>query len=148
MNSEQTPPTASDHAVVMLRVSVTPHDIAEGVGRSCSACPIALAITRTLREHLKTMDFVVEFVPYAAFVEPRGLEVLSWSRRDVLAHIPAYELPDALEEFAMDFDDWEDFECMNDCERIEWNRERGNDDDYEPWKPQPFDFEIELTLAT
>jgi len=127
---------------------VTSHDIAEGTGRSCSSCPIALAITRALREHLGTIDFIVNFVPYACFVEPRGLEALSWSRRDVLAHVPVDELPEELGEFAINFDDWDDFECMNDEERIEWNRACGNDDDYEPWKPQPFEFEIGLPFAT
>jgi hypothetical protein len=123
-----------------IKVRVTRQDIRDGDDQ-CSNCPVTLATERALKK--AGLPFTVEFVPYACFVEPRGLEILAgpWGS-DSLCAIPVHMLPNGPCEFAEEFD--------------QWYREREEPEDWdnyndEPWcrpmRPGPFSFELQLPFV-
>lgn len=124
-----------------LTVHVTRDDIDAGMPH-CDSCPVTLAIDRALAGAGR-LGLNVEFEPYAAFVEARGLVVYD-GPRDV-AVLPVQDCPDEILDFAHDFDDWYRFTVDHD----------GDEDGYEEeWGgpppeccPGPFSFVIDLPLG-
>ncbi len=113
-------------------VSVTRRDIDNGTSRSCTDCAIALALYRTL-PLLGFHACYVRLMPYACFQEADGLEIgKNWNHR-VFARMAVRDFPSGLVEWAMDFDEWADF-----------------NDDYggsirKPFRPDPVTFKFDWT---
>lgn len=123
----------------VIPVIVTEHDIEHGVARDCQGCAIARALNRTL-PRLGFKDCHVELVPYAAFTSAPGLDIIQNYPRKVVGNLPPDELPDGLLEWAMDFDEWSEFNEYGSVR--EWRAYTGRKAiDYDPpFRPEPISF--------
>lgn len=124
----------------LLHVSVTARDITQGVSRSCTGCAIAQAVNRSL-PRLGFTECHAELVPYALFADPKGLEIWQGYHR-LVGNIPASDLPDGLVEWAIEFDDWAEFQDEHGGCKQAW-RAANRNSDY-PFKPTPVSFTFDM----
>lgn len=124
----------------VVQIAVTQDDIDHGVGRACRGCPISRAIGRHLGYR-----FYAYVCPYIAFVDDDrvGIFIRREFDRDIDFRI---ECTDEITEFAMTFDDWDDWQTLCDDEqtRMEYRKDRGMDDDEIPAAPWEFGFDLKL----
>lgn len=120
-----------------LHVRVTNRDIIDGNSRCGYSCALALAINRALPG-----DWCCGVITYAAHVEAAGIRFYptQYACREAF-RLPIRELPDDMIQWSMDFDDWKDCKSMG---IKEWRMENGKDE-YRPYRPSPWEFDLDLT---
>lgn len=125
-----------------MTVQVTKQDINEGASRSFHGCAIALALNRALPS-FGFQNCYVRLAPYACFSDARGLEIFGEYGDKPVAYLSSRELPSGLIEWAMEFDDWSEFQDDYSCSKREWKEARGTD---YPFRPDPISFVFNLSL--